>query len=51
MLVNSRSTGRYGFKCGCCLLVKPANKKGRDAERRTIKRRERREVARDLAKN
>lgn len=44
MIVTAKSTGRHGFKCGCCLLLSPKarNGKGRDAERRTLKRRERR---------
>ena len=48
MTVTPKSTGRHGFKCGCCLLVKPANGRGRDAERRSIKRRERQAVRREM---
>jgi hypothetical protein len=50
MTVTAKSTGRHGFKCRCCLLVKPANGRGRDAERRTIKRGERQKALAEARK-
>lgn len=43
MVVNRRSTRRTNWKCGCCVMHKSKARcaKGRDAERRMLKRRER----------
>jgi hypothetical protein len=50
LIVTAASTGRFAFKCECCLLHKPKARcaKGRKAERRTLKRRERQEFHADL---
>lgn len=50
MLITARATHRAGLRCECCghpdlrsASRRRANAKARDAERRMIKRRERRE--------
>lgn len=50
LIVTQRTTGRFGAKCECCALHKAKARcaRGRDAERRTLKRRERESFRRSL---
>lgn len=48
MICTAKTTGRWGKKCNCCMLWKPANKRGRDTERRMLKRRERQTWKREI---
>jgi len=41
MVVGPRSVARHGFRCGCCTLNGTRDGRGKDAERRQVKRADR----------